>query len=231
MFAMCAVLVGVVASAEAAATARPFVFIGKADNPNHCGDPYPAGAKIVSAGWLKGLGLPDNGGSNENPSDPPDLPNKNDIHYGLLLSKNGPTSVCSSAGADIVGLQDIQVQASTQLGFDYRNGSHCGGGAPRFNVSWVDSLGNPGFSFVGNCSLATATPSPQDSQWTQLRWNVVLDSFPTIPLDATITEISIVFDEGTSSPPPAGNAPSIGLAVIDNIYLDGVIIRKGTGVK
>src|ERR1700694_825299 len=67
--------------------AVPFEFVGKAGD---CG--AAAGSRIVTAAWLKGMGLPDNGGMNT------DDPNKKDRHSGLLLSKNGPTPDCSAAG-------------------------------------------------------------------------------------------------------------------------------------
>src|SRR3989449_11070550 len=65
--------------------AVPFEFVGKAGD---CG--AAAGSRIVTAAWLKGMGLPDT-----------DDPNKKDHHSGLLLSKNGPTPDCSAAGASI----------------------------------------------------------------------------------------------------------------------------------
>src|SRR5438270_9017110 len=70
--------------------ARPFTFVGSAAD---CA-PAPAGSRIVTAAWLGGMGLPDSGGNNA-----PDPATRNDPHFGLLLSKNGPTTDCSSAGA------------------------------------------------------------------------------------------------------------------------------------
>ena len=112
------------------ASAEPSTFVGAAGD---CGPGYPAGSRIVTARWLKGMGLPDNGGQNVG-TNPADNPNKKDQHWGLLLSKNGTTPDCSSAGARIHGVKGMKVTATTALGFDYRNGGHCGAGAPRFNV-------------------------------------------------------------------------------------------------
>jgi len=75
--------------------AVPFEFVGKAGD---CGVGYAAGSRIVTAAWLKGMGLPDNGGMNSNPLDSSNNPNKGDRHSGLLLSKNGSTPDCSAAG-------------------------------------------------------------------------------------------------------------------------------------
>jgi hypothetical protein len=199
---------------------HPDTFVGRA---GECGPGYPAGSQIVTSDWLGGLGLPDNGGGNSNPADPRDNPNKNDSHSGLLLSKNGPTPDCSSAGARITGLaHGATIQ---ELGFDYRNGSHCGAGAPRFNVTTEDGL----LYFVG-CASGTKAPAPQDpAEWTRVRFGAE-DFFPQVagspPFQMGVTrvrEISIVFDEGTDTPTP--EAPSgPGLAVLDNIDINGTLV-------
>src|SRR2546428_571619 len=108
--------------------AVPFAFVGAAGD---CGTGYPAGSNIVTAAWLRGMGLPDNGGPNSNPVDPRDNPNKTDPHLGLLLSKNGPTADCSASGAEIKGVRGMRVTTPFILGFDYRNGGHSGGGGRR----------------------------------------------------------------------------------------------------
>ena len=123
--------------------ARPFAFVGRAGD---CGDDYPAGARIVTSAWLGGMGLPDDGGPNVGPN-PANNPSKNDPHRGLLLSKNGTTADCSAAGATITRVQGMTVTPTFALGFDYRNGGHCGAGAPRFNVNT-----DMGFFFVGCAS-------------------------------------------------------------------------------
>src|SRR3989475_13001795 len=128
--------------------AVPATFVGKAGD---CGTGYPAGSRIVTSAWLGGMGLPDNGGQNVG-SDPKDNPSKQDPHLGLLLSKNGTTADCSAAEAEITGVTGIEVTADFHLGFDYRNGGHCGAGAPRFDVSYQTG-GTDGSSFVGGCSI------------------------------------------------------------------------------
>jgi len=198
--------------------AVPFTFVGTAAE---CA-PSPAGSRIVTAAWLGGMGLPDNGGpSATTPGDP---------HTGLLLSKNGPTADCSSSGARITGVKGMTVDANFQLGFEYRNGGHCGAGAPRFNV--VAQLGSAPetFHFVGGCSNdSTPTPAPQDpAQWTRVMFQVTnpAESFPVIPVGSKIISISILYDEGTDTV-LASDALGIGLAVIDNIYINGQIITSG----
>jgi len=197
--------------------AVPFTFVGTAAD---CA-PAPAGSRIVTAAWLGGMGLPDNGGMNAT--------TPNDPHTGLLLSKNGPTADCSSSGARITGVKGMTVDASFQLGFEYRNGGHCGAGAPRFNV--VAQLGSAAqtFHFVGGCANdTTPTPAPQDpAQWTRVMFQTAnpAESFPVIPVGSKIVSISIVYDEGTDT--ANNDTQGVGLAVIDNIYINGRIITSG----
>ena len=221
--------------------AVPFVYVGAAgDCGTVAGLPWPAGSNIVTSAWLGGMGLPDNGGSNtlvaEVPSyGPPELnptPNANrrDPHLGLLLSKNGPTFDCSAAGAEIRGVRGMVAGPAFVLGFDYRNGGHCGGGAPRFDVSWTGPDGLDGSSFVGNCSLGAPTPASQDLlEWTQLRFSAVAQ-FPPIPAGSRIRSISIIFDEGTDVP-GVEDPRGVGLAVVDNIFINGRFIRSGSGTE
>jgi hypothetical protein len=202
--------------------AVPFEFVGTAAQ---CGG--VAGSRIVTAAWLGGMGLPDNGGPNATtPADP---------HTGLLLSKNGPTADCSSSGARITGVKGMTVDANFQLGFEYRNGGHCGAGAPRFNV--VAQLGTAAETshFVGGCSNdSTPSGSPQDAlQWTRVMFQTSnpAESFPIIPVGSKIVSISIVYDEGTDT--ATNDTQGVGLAVIDNIYINGHVITSGprTGDK
>lgn len=201
--------------------AVPFTFVGTAAD---CA-PSPAGSNIVTAAWLRGMGLPDNGGPNATtPADP---------HTGLLLSKNGPTPDCSSSGARITGVKGMTVDATFQLGFEYRNGGHCGAGAPRFNV--VAKLGSAAetFHFVGGCANDTSpTPAGQDPlQWTRVMFQTSnpAESFPVIPVGSKIVSISILYDEGTDT--ANNDTLGVGLAVIDNIYINGQIITTGPSGK
>lgn len=203
--------------------ADPFTFVGK---PGDCGtlSPgvlYPAGSRIVTSAWLTGMGLPDNGDPNFGVN-PTDNPNKRDPHSGLLLSKNGPTPDCSAAGADIQGVKGMEVTATFALGFDFRNGGHCGAGAPRFNV--VTRLAGVDTSqFVGGCANGVQTPALQDPlQWTTARFPVVAAS------GSRIQSISIIFDEGTDAP-SVQDPMGVGLAVLDNIFVNGQFIRSGEG--
>jgi hypothetical protein len=204
--------------------ATPFVFVGTADE---CG---VAGSRIVTAAWLGGMGLPDNGGQNTTAADLATNPNKNDPHRGLLLSKNGPTPDCSAAGATISGTgREFTV---TELGFDYRNGTHCGAGAPRFNIT-----STAGFTYFAGCAGGAPTPAPQDPlEWTRVRFTTSAQVFPASPAAPPfifgVTEIrslSIIYDEGTDTP-TLEDPRGVGLAVIDNIDVGGRLIRSGRGI-
>ena len=203
--------------------AVPFVFVGTAAQ---CA-PSPAGSSIVTSAWLSGMGLPDNGGANTTAADLATNPNKSDPHTGLLLSKNGPTADCSSAGAQITGVTGMIVTATFHVGFDYRNGGHCGAGAPRFNIDT-----DKGFFFVG-CANAPQIPAPQDPlEWartTSVLTTCGVECFPgPIPVGAKINSISIVFDEGTDT--ANNDTQGVGLAVLDNIDIDGKVITSGKGI-
>jgi len=197
--------------------AVPSVFVGTAPG---CA-PFPPGSNIVTSAWLAGMGLPDNGSSNVTPSTPPNT----DPHLGLLLSKNGATADCSAAQATITGAPAITISATTEFGFDYRNGGHCGAGAPRFNITTDDNV-----THFGGCAGGTKTPAPQDpAQWTRVRL-LPAQFFPPMLPGAKVKDIGIVFDEGTDS--TSTDDPSgVGLAVIDNIDINGQLITKGKNQK
>src|SRR2546426_840663 len=209
--------------------AVPFAFVGTAAD---CA-PFPAGSNIVTAAWLRGMGLPDRDGDtalNTSAADLATNPNKSDPHFGLLLSKNGPTNDCSASGAEIKGFR--RLTAPITLGFDYRNGGHCGAGAPRFNVVARPATGPDTFHFVGGCSNDTPTPAPQDPlQWTRVRFSTsnAAQSFPVIPAGSRIVSIDLIFDEGTDSV-VAGDAQGVGVAVVDNIDINGRFIARGRGI-
>jgi hypothetical protein len=205
--------------------AVPVVFVGTAPE---CA-PSPPGSNIVTSAWLRGMGLPDNGSSNVTSLNPANR----DPHRGLLLSKNGETTDCSSALARILGVVGMLVTADFHLGFDYRNGGHCGAGAPRFNVEYRRPDGTDGFSFVGGCANdKTPTSAPQDpAQWTRVRFMTSdpTESFPIIPPGSRIRRITLIVDEGTDSD-SLQDPQGVGLSVVDNIDINGRLITRGTGV-
>jgi hypothetical protein len=172
--------------------AQPWEFVGTAEQ---CGG--TAGVDTVEATWISNQGLPDAGNSN----------------HALYLQKDSPTANCAAAGATISGAEGIVL---TELGFDYRNDSYCGAGAPRFNVYTT-----AGTYFFFGCADGAHTPAPDDpTNWTRVRFG----DADAVPADGTtafpgfgsvvVTGIDIVFDEGPGS------------ALIDNIDINSTLIGK-----
>jgi hypothetical protein len=154
---------------------------------------------------------------------------------GLLLVKTGPTANFASAVADLKGVQGTVL---TELGYDIRKaapppdarGSHCGAGAPRFNV--VSS----GVRYFIGCNSPPATSFVDGTGWVRLRWGG-----PSLPLFAfgpagledisgfAVDSISIVFDEGQDA---SGGPDEFGAAFLDNIDVNGALVGRGpTGGK
>jgi hypothetical protein len=211
----------------------------------------PANTFLVQAQWLDGIGCPTNAGVSSNGSTITgtysDLAcqttgDTSDSHnQGLLLAKTGPTTNYASAGADITGVNGITL---TELGYDIRKpgadtragtrGSHCGAGAPRFNVTASDGVT---YDFIGCNSSATPATSELDGQgWIRLRWGGgTILAFAANGTQAgqivnisgkTVKSIQIVFDEGQDIGPD-----DFGLAVLDNIDVNGTLVGRGDNAK
>jgi hypothetical protein len=201
------------------------------NDPIHV-DPFqfdPFHTNLVRARWLRGTGCPlgatvNNGSSSTSftdgactTGDPKDKKNA-----GLLLVKTGPTPNFASAGAEV---KDVKGITLTELGYDIRSGSHCGAGAPRFNVVTTDGV----LHFLG-CNSPPAIVAGASGGWRRLRWDPALAFPPILPTDV-VKSISIVFDEGQDTPSagPPGPETGNGLAVLDNIDINGMLIGRGPG--
>ena len=206
----------------------------------------PAHTFLVQAQWLDGIGCPTNAKVSTDGSTTTAhytdvacaVGDTSDNHnQGLLLAKTGPTANFASAGADITGVKGITL---TELGYDIRKpgadtragarGSHCGAGAPRFNVTASDGVT---YDFIGCNSAATPATSEVDGQgWIRLRWGggTILAFAANGPAAGTVvnisgktvTSIQIVFDEGQDTGPD-----NFGLAVLDNIDVNGTLVGQG----
>jgi len=184
----------------------------------------PGNTFLVQAQWLDGIGCPNGTGYND-----PACATGNDAtdkhNQGLLLVKTGPTATNASAFAVISGVKG----PVTELGYDIRKpvsavtdmGSHCGAGAPRFNVETTTA-----FYFIG-CNSPPAMQTASGNGWIRLRWgapligfNTTTQSFTTVTGD--VKSLSIVFDEGQDIGPDF-----FGLAVIDNIDVNGTLVGRG----
>ena len=164
----------------------------------------PDNTGISESAWTSKIGLPDNTGK---------------ANHGLYLSKMGDTTVNAAAGAEINFSGTL-----TELGFDVRNDSHCGAGAPRFNVYTTSGV----YYFYG-CDYGVHAPVPGQPNWTRVRFvagdGFASDGSPALTSfsDVVVTGIDIVFDEGTDQ--------GVGYAVLDNIDVNGTLIGKPGAAK
>ncbi len=201
----------------------------------------PAHSFLVQAAWLGGIGCPTSAAyavypatnANATYTACPTGDTKDKHNEGLLLAKTGPTPNNASATADLKGVKDTDL---TELGYDIRKptsvtdprGSHCGAGAPRFNIE----LQNGDSYFLGcNSPTATATPEGANNEWLRLRWGgaspLLAFNSSFVLTDITgkkVKSISIVFDEGQD---PAAGPDNFGLAVLDNIDVNGTLVGDG----
>lgn len=195
----------------------------------------PANTDLVQSAWLSGTGCPTAAGTSSNGASKPDgtftdpaCPTgdpKDKDNEGLLLVKTGPTPNVAAAGATLKGLpRNLKL---SELGYDIRKpgstadnrGSHCGAGAPRFNVTTSDGV----LHFVG-CNSPPPIQNAGASAWLRLRWDAALlaASVPPITPTMTVTNIEIIFDEGQDTGPD-----NFGAAVLDNIDVNGVLVGRG----
>src|SRR5436309_7901108 len=174
----------------------------------------PGKTNLVQAAWLHGIGCPTNatialpnstftgvGGFatfSDLACDPMfgNLGDAKDQHNeGLFLVKTGPTVTnFASAGAELHNVKGITL---TELGYDIRKfgpgtsgsplGSHCGAGAPRFNI-----LTTTGFFFLA-CSSPPPNTEILGNGWIRLRWGVAgtvagfsPPTFALVPITGTV---------------------------------------------
>jgi hypothetical protein len=214
----------------------------------------PGHTHLVQAAWLGGIGCPTNAKiavsnatgtgvsgftSFSDPACPPTEDrsgNREDKNVeGLLLAKTGPTANFAAAVARIDG---VKGEVITELGWDIRKpglgstppdtsagarGSHCGAGAPRWNIETRD-----GFFFLG-CNSPPAPVQTPGIGFIRMRWGGsagTLMAFNTsgvlVPVTGQVKSLEIVFDEGYDTGPD-----NFGLAVLDNIDVNGVLVGKG----
>jgi hypothetical protein len=192
---------------------------------------------LVQSTWLSGIGCPTNAttvdfdilGNLQPPatfSDPACMTgdSKDKRNQGLLLAKTGHTANDAAATAR---LEDVPKQI-TELGYDLRKpssagdfrGSHCGAGAPRFNVVTSDNMTH----FVGcNSPAAMMTPTTSNG-WIRLRWGPtqLAAAFPPIAPSDQVKQINIIFDESEDTGPD-----NFGVAILDNIDVNSTLVGQG----
>lgn len=204
-FAGLALLLSNSAFAQSRPKVEPFVFIGTADE---CGG--TGGSAIVTSGWLPGMGFKD--GSR-----------RGDRREGLLLSKNGPTSNCSSAGAEV----KFEGTTISELEFAYRDGGHCNNGSPRFNIT------TPQGTYFAGCARGQSEASDTDSQWKVVRFADgvgIVDPAGNLPPfvfgETEVTRLLIIHDEGTDQTDNS-DPNGVGLTILDKINVNGKVARDG----
>lgn len=201
----------------------------------------PLGTPLVTAEWIDGIGCPTEartagftteivpGPDYTDPACPTGDPRDRKVE-GLLLSKTGLTANVAAAQAIIKNAPETL----TELGWDIRKpgpdgaagprGSHCGAGAPRWNI-----ITDAGTFFLG-CNSPPATTHVPGTGYTRLTWGAGALAFPAAGGAPTaigtldVESLRIVFDEGYDTGPD-----NFGLAILDNININGVRVGRGGG--
>jgi hypothetical protein len=200
----------------------------------------PGHSFLVQADWDSGIGCPTKAPYAVYPAKKPNATytacatgDKKDKHnQGLLLAKTGPSGNNASA---IATLQNVNGTKVKELGYDIRKpgsdvndprGSHCGAGAPRFNI--VATNGKVYFIGCNSPAPTSDTSEGASGEWQRLRWggSAPLLAFGSSGLtDITglkVKSIKIVFDEGQDTGPD-----NFGLAVLDNVDVNTVLVGQG----
>jgi hypothetical protein len=144
-------------------------------------------------------------------------------NQALYLQKGVPTAVVAAGVAVVRGLAGQPATALTGLSWEHRDDSHCGAGAPRWNVSVHSNVSGDFTVFLG-CAAAAHSPGSQLG-WTR-------DSYPGAVIQAAIFAqtgdtannfvlrgLSILFDEGSDQGLPCPNA-GVGCVFLDNVIVN-----------
>jgi hypothetical protein len=162
------------------------------------------------AAWRAHEGLPDS---------------KGNADHALYFQKMTTTATNAAGVARITGLEGQPLSAITGLSWEHRDDGWCGAGAPRWDIIVSDASGNRGVIFLG-CAAAVHTPGSAP-HWIRDSYPgpTAIASLPATgftpefnPTDAlTISELLIVFDEGTDIP------TNPGYVYLDNITVNGQV--------
>jgi hypothetical protein len=166
----------------------------------------PAGSEAVGAEWLNAAGVP-TGKSAENGV----------TNSGLALTKTAKAPLGTSAGAMIVPAESLTTL--TELGFDIRQGTHCTASSPHFVVVTSDDVTH----VLTGCANGTTQAAPAPG-WVRMQFDPsnAIQAKPAIAPGQAIKSIAIVLDEGPEASPHVGG----GLAVIDNITVNGTVVKE-----
>jgi len=145
-------------------------------------------------------------------------PGKEGTNFALYMQKMVSTATPAAALAFVDGVAGLKL---TELGFDVRDGGHCGASAPRFNV--IASVSGSAHTFSFGCKYGTHSSGTPVFGWTRVRFG---DS-DALSADGTawpgfgnvdVLSIVIIFDEGTDR--------GTGFVYLDNIDISGIFIDR-----
>jgi hypothetical protein len=148
---------------------------------------------------------------------------RGNANQALYFQKFTATETFAAGVARITGLEGQPGSAITGLQWEHRDDGWCGAGAPRWDIIVSDPAGNRGVIFLGCAAAAKVIVHPG---WTQ-------DTYPGAAIAAvpatgftpafdptaalTISELLIVFDEGTTN---LGLPYGSGYTFLDNIKVN-----------
>ena len=145
--------------------------------------------------------------------------------HALYFQKMTATEDQVAGVARVMGLEGQPLSAITALSWEHRTDGWCGAGAPRWDIIVADQNGNRGVIFLG-CAAAVHTPGAEagwikDTQpgaagiAAQPVYGFNEDFNASGPF--TISELLIVFDEGTTQ---FGLPLGPGFVFLDNIQVN-----------
>ena len=143
--------------------------------------------------------------------------NSGNANQALYFQKMTTTATEVAGVAVITGLEGEDASARTGLSWEHRTDGWCGAGAPRWDVFIAGASGAPHTVFLG-CAAAAHTPG-STAGWIKDSYGAaaIATAIGTAAggdLPATITGLSIVFDEGTDVP------LNPGFVFLDNITVN-----------
>jgi len=111
-------------------------------------------------------------------------------NQALYLQKEVPTLTNAAGIAVIDGVAGMDTGDLNPLAFDIRDDSHCGAGAPRFNVVFHMPGGPQQTIFVGCAAMTESAPMGGGSNWHR---RTIAQPLPS---GGVVDSLAIVFDEG-----------------------------------
>ena len=125
----------------------------------------------------------------------------------LYFQKMTSSATFAAGVAVVEGVEGLSSNQLTGLSFYVRSDSHCGAGAPRWNVRVKPAVGPSMTTFLGCAAMAPGDLMTAPNGDVYQRRTVILPIPP-----GTITSLSIVFDEGDEVGP--------GYAFLDNVTVE-----------